>query len=549
MHKLHLFLVTAAGVLVLLLLLFALTFQLQYRGGTNVAKDDFISGWTDSSGEMISLKTIFSDKSASKTLTRNIDGDWVEGRSLCLVTHNMTFKVYLDNKLLYDFHPKLGGIYGKRYGEAVHTITIPTFTDVRELRIEADSLCDDGTTGCYEASLEDSREFLKDLARSSGVKFALCIITFIFGLILFLIGIVEDRLCGDMLEAICLGAITMIVSTWVGSQTLIMRILTDNCAMLRTLEYMSLAVLSIPVLMFIAAYTKNLQDIRINTLVFLSAINSVVNLTLVCAGITDYYSLLFITHILIVAGVVLIIHIVATSIIKGRIDRKKSMFLVSALTVLMLSGILDMIMYYVSNTNGTAFLTVIGLIVFVMILAVYEYRHILEIELRSSQAEIMRSLAMKDALTGLGSRTAFVSRENEIMKRDEGICIFVHFDINELKKVNDVYGHAEGDRHIIGAAKVLSESFGSYGNIYRVGGDEFFAVLEESTCREDYNLSISKFTKAVMDYNNTEEPPVPLSIAYGMAVYNCTEHNPEAAECLADSRMYEKKREMKLKQA
>ena len=50
---------------------------------------------------------------------------------------------------------------------------------------------------------------------------------------LFAIGIVEDRMRGEQLEAICLGAITLIVSAWIGSQAMTMRVLCDNPALLR----------------------------------------------------------------------------------------------------------------------------------------------------------------------------------------------------------------------------------------------------------------------------------------------------------------------------
>jgi hypothetical protein len=47
------------------------------------------------------------------------------------------------------------------------------------------------------------------------------------------------------------------------------------------------------------------------------------------------------------------------------------------------------------------------------------------------------------------------------------------------------------------------------------------------------------------EYNNSENPKVPLEIAFGTAEYDCSMKNPEAAESLADSRMYEKKKLMK----
>ncbi|MBR1593032.1 MAG: GGDEF domain-containing protein [Ruminococcus sp.] len=157
----------------------------------------------------------------------------------------------------------------------------------------------------------------------------------------------------------------------------------------------------------------------------------------------------------------------------------------------------------------------------------------------------MEKLAMEDALTGIKNRNAFTGCEKKLLEKDSGSCVFVHFDVNRLKKVNDTYGHAEGDKHIKAAANVLKNSFGEYGECFRIGGDEFFVILEGRKCREEYENGLKKFLNLQEDYNNSEKPPVPLEMAYGMAEYDCSMKNPEAAESLADSRMYEKKKLMK----
>ena len=78
------------------------------------------------------------------------------------------------------------------------------------------------------------------------------------------------------------------------------------------------------------------------------------------------------------------------------------------------------------------------------------------------------------------------------------------------------------------------------------GGDEFFAILEGKNSDEDYEIALNDFFELQDEYNDKNSPPVKLQIAYGMAEYNCSDKNPEEAEKLADSRMYEKKKAMKL---
>lgn len=187
----------------------------------------------------------------------------------------------------------------------------------------------------------------------------------------------------------------------------------------------------------------------------------------------------------------------------------------------------------------------IGLFLFVIILTAYEFRQLVEIRAAAKQAELMEKLAMEDPLTGIGSRTAFNAFENELRNRREGHCIFVHFDVNNLKKVNDTYGHAEGDKFIKAAASIIQGCFGKNGHCFRIGGDEFFVILDGEHQKEDFESGLARFTGEQEKYNETGESPVPLFIAYGMAEYDCSEGKPENAEQTADSRMYEKKKEMK----
>ena len=546
MKKALTFLVVFSAVAVMLLVLLSFKIDIYTGGNIYTYPEDFISDWKDEEGKTVSLFRVFNDESPDeiRSFTHTLDSTGINGRSLCMITHNINFSVYLDEQKIYEFKPKLGGVYGSRYGEAVHTIPLPSYSGEKTLKISAVSLRTDGTSGCNKLYLSDSRIFLRDIAEYDGLKFAFCILTFIFGVILFIIAIIEDRMCGKMIETVCLGAIALIVSTWIASQTLTMHFICHNPAMLRVLEYNSLNALPIPVLTFSAAYTHSLKNRAYLIITFGSAVHTVGTFILVCLKVIDYSNHLIITHIIIALGVILIIYLIIKSIIKKVISRSKGIYIISAMSMLMLGGIADMLRYYVRRTE-TAFITVVGLIVFTTILAIYEYHRIIDMQVKASKTELMQTIAMEDALTGLGSRAAFVAYENEIMKRNEGSCLFIHFDVNNLKKVNDVYGHAEGDKHIIATANVLRESFGDVAKIFRVGGDEFFAVLDHDSAKEMYVLGVSKLIKAQQAYNEKENPPVLLAIAYGMAEYDYSLHNPETAERLADSRMYEEKRRMK----
>jgi diguanylate cyclase (GGDEF)-like protein len=92
--------------------------------------------------------------------------------------------------------------------------------------------------------------------------------------------------------------------------------------------------------------------------------------------------------------------------------------------------------------------------------------------------------AFTDPLTGLGNRAAF-----DAAARDVGTCpaalgrplACLLIDIEAFKEINDTHGHAAGDRALITTAHVLDDLLSPYGNVARIGGDEFAAILSAPT--------------------------------------------------------------------
>jgi len=214
-----------------------------------------------------------------------------------------------------------------------------------------------------------------------------------------------------------------------------------------------------------------------------------------------------------------------------------------------ITGLIDLIRYRIArSTTDTGLFLRIGLFFFIIILGTYTLKDLLALSKIGMKAELMQKLAYNDALTGMLNRMAFVEYEKEIAIQSDGKIIFVQFDINNLKKVNDVYGHSEGDKHIIAAANVISQSFGINGKSYRTGGDEFIAVISGKKYEEYFEIAKVKFIELINKYNMEYTPPVKLEIAYGFSIYDCSSKNPEVAEREADSKMYEIKRNMKAAQ-
>ena len=165
--------------------------------------------------------------------------------------------------------------------------------------------------------------------------------------------------------------------------------------------------------------------------------------------------------------------------------------------------------------------------------------------------KVIVRLIYTDALTQVGNKTAYNECVGSLSKRlrdKEKINFLIAvININNLKIVNDTYGHEYGDKLIQSGATILKKVWGS-DSTYRVGGDEFVVVcfdMEEECVKE----RISSFEEAIDCYNrknNREE--LHLQMAIGMAVYN-SETDKEYIDVFrrADSAMYEDKKQKKAK--
>ena len=152
-----------------------------------------------------------------------------------------------------------------------------------------------------------------------------------------------------------------------------------------------------------------------------------------------------------------------------------------------------------------------------------------------------RNNANTDAMTGFLNRRAY---ETDLKRYAEGErepeLVYISADLNGLKKVNDNFGHEAGDELICGAAECLRESFGSYGKLYRIGGDEFVALLvvggeKLEALREDYERRAKTWSQRHGRELNT-------ACGYVRAAEFPDKSMTEIAK-LADERMYEAKAE------
>ena len=158
---------------------------------------------------------------------------------------------------------------------------------------------------------------------------------------------------------------------------------------------------------------------------------------------------------------------------------------------------------------------------------------------------VARRMADIDSLTGVKNKNAYVQWEikinNAIDSGEQEPFAVVVCDINDLKKVNDLYGHKEGDACIRKACKKICTVF-DHSPVFRIGGDEFVVILSG----EDYynrNKLMEQINAVPGDYSKIK---IGDTVSAGMAEYKNNQHLSLLSVLEeADKAMYERKQFLK----
>ncbi|MBO4460335.1 MAG: diguanylate cyclase [Clostridiales bacterium] len=500
-------------------------------------------GWIYTDGSKADL-THLKFEDGKGIVSREITSVFSSGKDLCFETSNLFFKVYLDDEEIYDFHPEIKFYYGQYYGDYIHLINIPYFKDTGHLRIEYEALTINSWTCFRNVQMSEGSVYFRDGVGNGIFQFALCFSTLIIGIIIIIMGCVFHSRKNGMIETVSLGAVAILMACYLMSGTKIWQLLFMDSAMPRIVEYTTLTLIPVPLILFVAAFTDRLQR-KLPLVICCSSFTLLLIMVFsIITGLFDFSILLGAIHANIVISMSLLVIYFFISLRQvEKVTGNK--WLLIAFVVLITTGVIDIALYYIQQQDYQIRVVNFGLGFFIIVLALYEIGNIMEINRINSEADTMYRLARLDGLTGLANRLAFDEAEKDLASEAGSSASIALLDINFLKTVNDKFGHSEGDRHIKNAARIINESFGLYGKCYRIGGDEFVAIIRGSGHGSNMNAAKEKMTELTNEYNQGQNPPIPLYIACGVASYEYGINTVEEAEKLADSRMYMHKRRIK----
>ena len=461
--------------------------------------------------------------------------------TLMLQSEYCSTEVYADKELLGGYGTKLPLPFGEMVGNIRVLVRIPTDCAGEQITIRYTPYYDTKTDYPKLSYAAIGTLELYVLLHNMP-RLVICLILLTMALAAACMSIYEgfggSREIMKMLGSFVL--FVLCILTWIICSSDFPQFFTNQNETVSLISFIALSVLAIPFSTFCSLVLKKGRNaFRIN-----AHIGWILPFTICLCFVTnicDPYHLLILTHVYIAATLLLAIF---CALKQWREDRGVAI-LAASLILLFIFALIGLALFYISKTGGyDALFFGGGLALFILMLFALILNRQMGYYEQKRAAEIYKEMALSDFLTKIPNRTAFEKRIEELVeeKSTHAVTIFV-LDLNDLKKINDHYGHQHGDTAIKATAECLKKTFAGKGDHFRVGGDEFTAVVLDHAA--DPDECCAKFRDYVDEYNKTAEHQIRVAIGYAQSEEMGDESSYRILFSNADQEMYRDKVRLK----
>lgn len=483
------------------------------------------------------------------TMQRALPCDWglVEGVLRFYVRYDAV-RIYVDEELIYEYgYDRLAE--KKTLGSGYQFIKFPNEYQGKQLRIQLVMAEDEVFTKFDSVRLYEWENAYRVLITENRLALFCGSFLILFGLIVSVITIFALLFSTKYVRLFCISLFAICMGLWSLSYYNVMLIFAIPLYSISLINYLVLYLAPIPLTIYIYEEVANLRYRPLKVFYWIFFVTELISvLTAVTLHTLNLVHLAGMFQYMQIIMLVGLLYFLLVLIMNLKISRYESRLSVVGLLIVIGCVAYDMLGYNSGRYFGKDYfnlrgVTSSGIMIFICILFISFYIEMTQKMMEQKERDFLIKSAYTDELTQLHNRRYCMEYMNKLKEERNFKYTVICFDLNNLKTVNDTYGHAKGDVLIRSAAEVIAETFERYGVVARMGGDEFVAVIgtadEEklNTLMEDFVQNIDRKNRVIKDLN--------MSIAYGYASGSQSDSDIEKVYQIADDRMYEKKKQMK----
>lgn len=468
--------------------------------------------------------------------------------ALRLHIRQSAIQIYIDDELFYEYG--LDRVeQGKTVGSGYQFINFPNENCGKTLRIHLYQTEEKVFSKLDSLRIYPWENAFRLLMTENRIPLFTGCFLLIFGLVAMIITVFALAFSLKYIRLFCVSIFSLLIGLWTLCYYNVVLIFSIPLYSVSLLEYLSFYLAPIPLLIYMREDVRKLKQRFLQycyrTLFIIQTAATACMIILHAMDIVHLAATLPYMQVFIVCDLVYFLFIEILNLKSSQlIDR----LLLIGMLIIGVCVSYDLISYCSSRFHGSTPLTLrgvasVGVVIFIAILICSFYISLTQKMMHETERNFLLKSAYTDELTQIHNRRYCMECINKIKETEDLNYTIICFDLNDLKKTNDTYGHTRGDILIKSAAEAIQETFEAHGMVARIGGDEFISILH-TTVNEEITRLLAQFQAAV-ERKNREITNLNMSIAYGYASCSMQEHNIDKVYQMADDRMYEKKKQMK----
>ena len=439
-------------------------------------------GWvriTENGSENILIPCSLDAAPGEKVILENTIPDYfIPNRSISLRLSMQELTVEVDGEIVYEYTHS-DKFLAKSTGSSWQIVHLPRDSEGKTIRITLSSPYDmsSGTVNSINLGTKSAVTFA--IFRQHLPRLLIAFFIMLFGALFLILGYVFRSLGSDVARITYLGWFALLVSIWLLCESRMLQFFTGNHFIITNLVFIAIMLVPLPLLMYLeTAYEMHTKSWYF-LFIWAFIANFFICIFLQVAGIADFFQTVIITHLLIAISMIYFIGSAVFEVVKYK-NRGALANLISV-SVLCFFSSLELFNFYAGSFAYVTDFFAAGIMVFIFMLCFDTYRYVHTLFEKSAEAKHFERLANFDALTNGRNRLAFDHDLELLWKQDNpGEMWLCFFDLNDLKMINDTFGHHIGDMALKQTFECISSAFGTDETCYRVGGDEFACVFTGS---------------------------------------------------------------------
>lgn len=494
---------------------------------------NFRQGWISDTGEPADLSALEDYTYVCKVIPE-LEVDSI----LFFHAKSINVAVYIGNEKLYETENYNENIFGHTPGSYFVKVIIKESYAGQEIKIIPTSPYHDGSGKIKEMYLGDGIDILRDMVCDKLVGFMLNFLIVVVGIALVVLYIPMRSMKLAPRNMLYLGLFAYNVGTYLLFDGWVFSLLLGYESLFHMVAELWLMLITVPLVLYLNSQYHIERKTAFTILCGISFAVFFFCIMIHTLNIRDYHEMIIMSHINFVIVIVYFLWLTAYEFINGKMKKKHHVF---GLSCIFAGALMDIAFWKLGTSSEASIFTRVGMLLFLAFEGGQIILDMMTAYKNIYKSELLSRLAYHDGLTDLLNRTSY-KEDIARLEQTKQCRLAAVFDVNDLKLMNDTFGHSKGDELIVTVAAEIQKAFSDVGNCYRIGGDEF-VFLSNTQCTEDlFSEHLAKLWESINEISKQRE--YSINIACG---YSLWEEQASLKQVIdeADNRMYEEKKKMK----